>query len=105
MNTREVLLHHLVGRKVRDTRGTVVGRIHEMCVEIELNDHGNDYVVTEFRIGSLGVLEFLGASYFMRELLHTLRIAKADAHVVRWNDLDLTDPERPVLLTSLAGGR
>ena len=103
MSAREVRLHHLVGRKVRDTRGALVGRIHELCVEIELNEHGNDYVVAEFRIGSLGALEFLGASLFIRELLHTLRIAKVDAHVVRWDELDLTDPARPVLMTSRPG--
>ena len=103
MSAREVRLHHLVGRKVRDSRGTLVGRIHEMGVEIELNEHGNDYVVTEFHIGSLGALEFLGASDFMRELLHTLRIAKVDAHVVRWDQLDLADPARPVLLTPSPG--
>jgi hypothetical protein len=89
-------LHHLVGRKVRDGNGAIVGRIHELCVEIELHEHGNDYVVREFRIGSLGALEFLGSSDFVRELLHTLRIAKVDARVVPWDQLDLTDPARPV---------
>ena len=98
MSRREILLHHLVGRKVRDLRGEVVGRIHELCVEIALHAQGNDYVVREFRIGSLGALEFLGASHFLRELLHTLRIARADAYVVSWDQLDLSDPERPMLL-------
>jgi PRC-barrel domain. len=100
MSAREIRLHHLVGRKVRDTTGKVVGRIHELCVEIELNQHGNDYVVREFRLGSMGPFEFLGGSYFIRELLHTLRVVKADALVVPWRDLDLSDPERPVLLAS-----
>ena len=97
MSAHRVLLHHLVGRRVRDAQGATVGRIHEMGVEIELHEHGNDYVVHEFRIGSLGALEFLGGSYFVRELLHTLRIAKVDARVVPWQQLDLSDPLRPVL--------
>ena len=102
MSGREILLHHLVGRKVRNMRGEVVGRIHELCVEIALHEQGNDYVVREFRIGSMGVLEFLGASHFLRELLRTLRIAGADAYVVPWDQLDLSDPERPVLMSRSA---
>lgn len=103
MSTREVRLHHLVGRKVRDTTGKVVGRIHELCVEIELHPHGNDYVVREFRLGSMGAFEFLGGSYFIRELLRTLHIVKTDAFVVRWQDLDLSHPERPVMRSCSSG--
>ncbi len=93
----EILLHHLVGRKVRDSRGAFVGRIHELCVEIELHKHGNDYLVREFHLRSMGALEFLGGSHFVRELLRTLHLAKTDAFVVPWDHLDLSDPEHPVL--------
>ncbi len=103
MSAREVRVHHLVGRKVRDSRGVTVGRIHELCAEVELHDGGNDYVVREYRIGSMGVLEFLGGSYFIRMLLHTLRIVTADAYVVPWDQLDLSDPERPVLTSARQG--
>ena len=97
MTARQVRLHHLAGRKVRDVSGEFVGRIHELCAEIELHEHGNDYVVREFRIGTIGVLEFLGGSYFIRELLHTLHLVRADRYVVPWEQLDLTDPEHPRL--------
>lgn len=99
MSQREILLHHLVGRKVRNVRGEVLGRIHELCVEIALHEQGNDYVVQEFRLGSLGALEFLGASHFLRELLRTLRMVHVDAYAVPWDQLDLGDPERPVLMS------
>lgn len=99
MSAREVRLHHLVGRKVRDARGEFVGRICELCAEIELHEHGNDYVVREYRIGSIGALEFLGGSYFVRELLHTLRLAKTDQYVVPWDQLDLSDPAHPMLIS------
>ena len=99
MSGREILLHHLLGTKVRNVRGDVIGRIHDLGVEIALHEQGNDYVVREFRIGSLGALEFLGSSHFLRELLHTLGIARSDAYVVSWDQLDLGDPERPVLMS------
>ena len=97
MSAREVRLHHLVGRRVHDSTGAFVGRIHELCAEIEQHEHGNDYVVREFRIGSIGPLEFLGGSYFVRELLHTLHLARADRYVVPWDQLDLSDIEHPAL--------
>ncbi|CAN5480213.1 hypothetical protein BH09GEM1_BH09GEM1_29400 [soil metagenome] len=102
MSSTEVRLHDLVGRKVRDTRGATVGRIHELCAEIALREGGNDYFVREYHLSSLGALEFLGGSSFMRTLLHTLGIARADAIVVPWDQLDLSDPERPVLISRVA---
>jgi len=97
MSARQVYLHHLIGRKVRDSKGAFVGRIHELCAEIEQHEHGNDYVVREFRLGSIGVPEFLGGSHFVRELLHTLHVVRADRYVVPWEQLDLTDIEHPLL--------
>ncbi|MDQ2665659.1 MAG: hypothetical protein M3Z05_06585 [Gemmatimonadota bacterium] len=97
MSVRDVQLHCLVGRKVRDSRGAFVGRIHELCAEIEQHAHGNDYVVREFRLCSIGALEFLGGSHFVREFLATLHIVKTDTVVVPWDHLDLSDPEHPVL--------
>ena len=100
MSAREIRLYDLVGRRVRDARGTTVGRIHELCAEIEQHTHGNDYVVREFRLCALGALEFLGGSYFLRELLRTLHLAKTDPFVVPWDQLDLSDPQHPVLKIS-----
>jgi hypothetical protein len=98
VNSRELHLDELVGRKVRNAKGQCVGRIHELCAEIEQHAGGNDYVVREYRIGALGAFEFLGGSHFFRELLHTLRVVKADAHAVPWDQLDLSDPKRPMLV-------
>ena len=100
MSARELRLDALVGRKVRDVEGRFAGRIHELCAEIEQHAHGNDYVVREYRLCTLGALEFLGGSYFVRELLHTLHLARTDRHVVPWQQLDLSDPEHPTLTVS-----
>jgi sporulation protein YlmC with PRC-barrel domain len=97
MSAREVHLHYLVGRKVRDSQGRFVGRIHELCAEIEQHAHGNDYLVREFHLRSIGAMEFLGGSCFVRELLHTLHLLKTDRYVVPWDQLDLSDPAHPKL--------
>ena len=100
MSAREIRLYDLVGQRVRDASGTTVGRIHELCAEIEQHTNGNDYVVREFRLSSLGALEFIGGSYFIRELLRTLHLVKTDPFIVPWHQLDLSDPEHPVLKIS-----
>lgn len=97
MSRRELRLDELVGRRVYDAQGRFAGRIHELCAEIEQRPGGNDYVVREYRLCSIGGLEFLGGSYFVRELLHTLRLASTRRYVVPWQQLDLTDPAHPTL--------
>ena len=57
--SREVALHHLLGRTVRDPGGRKVGRIEELRADIELHEQGNDYVVAEFHVGSFGAVESL----------------------------------------------
>jgi sporulation protein YlmC with PRC-barrel domain len=96
----DIRLDELVGRKVRDERGRFAGRIHELCADIEQHVDGNDYVVHEYRLCSIGPLEFLGGSYFIRELLHTLHLARTDRYVVPWQQLDLSDPTHPTLTIS-----
>ena len=67
MSGREIELGALVGRKVRDAEGRVLGRVKELVAEISL-DEGSEYVVREFRVGS---------------------------YSVPWELMDLSDPERP----------
>lgn len=90
---REVALHHLLGRQVRDPNGRTLGRIEELRAEIELHEQGNDYVVTEFHVGSFGVIESLAGAHFARQLLHRLgRFVPYDHHRIPWDRLDLSDP-------------
>ena len=94
--SREVALHHLLGRTVRDPNGQRVGRIEELRAEIELHEQGNDYVVTEFHVGAFGAVESLAGVYFARLLLHRLgRLVPYDRHVIPWSRMDLSDPRQP----------
>ena len=100
--SREVALHHLLGRTVRDPDGHKVGRIEELRAEIELRDDGNDYVVTEFHVGSFGALEMLAGAHFARLLLRRLgRVVRYRNHRIPWNRLDLTDPRLPRALDTV----
>ena len=94
--SREVPLHHLLGRTVRDPNGRAVGRLEELRAEIELREDGNDYVVTEFHVGSFGAIETLAGAHFARLLLRRLgRFAHYSSHRIGWNRIDLSDPWNP----------
>jgi hypothetical protein len=100
--SREVPLHHLLGRMVRDPNGRKVGRIEELRAEIELHEDGNDYVVKEFHVGSFGAIETLAGPYFARLLLQRLgRLASYDSHCIPWDRIDLTNPRNPKSLDTV----
>jgi hypothetical protein len=98
---REVPLHALLGRTVRDPDGRKVGRIEELRAEIQLQEHGNEYVVSEFHIGSFGAVETLAGPYIARLLLRRLRFIPYRHHCIPWNRLDLADPRNPRALDTL----
>lgn len=96
MSAREIRLERLVGRRVRDARGRPCGRIEELICEIELREHGSDYVVRGFRVGSFGALDALSRSAVLRGLLQTLlRGAGYRWYEIPWQWMDLSDPARP----------
>jgi len=100
--TREIALHELLGRTVRDPNGRRLGRVEELRAEIELHEEGNDYVVTEFHVGSFGAIESLAGPYFARLLLRRLgRLAPYTSHRIRWDRIDLTDPRNPKSLDTV----
>jgi sporulation protein YlmC with PRC-barrel domain len=85
---------HLVGKRVRNPHGRVIGRIEEARME----PVGEEYVITHFLIGPAERLARLRA--FLGELptLRSLGIGKKrDLRPFPWHWIDLTDPERPVL--------
>lgn len=100
--SREVPLHHLLGRTVRDPNGRKVGRLEELRAEIELHEDGNDYVVTEFHVGSFGAIESIAGPYFARLLLRRLgRFVSYSNHRIPWDRIDLTDPRNPGTLDTV----
>jgi hypothetical protein len=98
VSSREIAVHRLVGRRVRDPAGRSVGRIEELICEIELHERGRDYVVRDFRVGTFGPFDVLAGSSFAREMLRTLgRVFGYRQLRVGWQRMDLTDPARPRL--------
>jgi hypothetical protein len=94
--SHEIALHHLLGRMVRDPDGRKIGRLEELSAEIELHDAGNDYVVTEFHVGSFGALEAIAGTFFARLLLRRLgALAQYRVHRIPWNEMDLSDVRHP----------
>jgi len=89
--SREVHVEKLLGRRVRDTTGRVFGRIEE----IHTDDKG---VVSEFLLGPAALWERLGQSTLELPFVRLLRIQRSD-HRVPWNEMDLTDPDRPRMTT------
>jgi len=91
--SHEVHVEKLLGRRVRDTTGRVVGRIEE----IHTDDKG---VVSEFLLGPTALWERLGQSTLELPFVRLLGIQRSN-HRVPWNELDLTDPDRPRMTTRL----
>jgi len=86
---RTVRLELIHGRRVHDTEGRLAGRIQEVKAERV----GDECLVREFHLGTAALLERLGITLGALTGLpmrhQPLRVA--------WQDLDLSDPERPRL--------
>src|SRR3954464_566542 len=88
MTTRECRVELLIGRRVVDASGEVVGRLEEIVADY-LDD---EYVVREFHVGAFAALERLGTGRLGRSLL---RLIGGDriytGYIVPWRHLDLSD--------------
>jgi hypothetical protein len=92
----DLRLSHLLGRKVHDVEGRSVGRLEELRAEIELHEHGADYVVVEFYVGAYGALQALAGWHFARHFLRLFApLIRYKQYQVPWELMDLSDPERP----------
>ncbi|MEH2257789.1 hypothetical protein [Nostoc sp.] len=98
MTTREIHLELLLGKPVLDSTGKAVGRIEEVRTE----QQGEEWIVKEYLIGYVAVLERLSAWTIGLGILHLLGAHKIHGgHTVPWDKLDLTDPDKPRLRCSL----
>lgn len=84
-------LDRLIGREVLTANNRRLGRLEDFRVERE----GADWVVSECVIGAAGLLERLGLG--LRLVLGSGRRGV----VARWDQLDLTNPDRPRLTCSV----
>lgn len=83
----EVRVDRLLGRRVLARNNQSVGRLEEVRTERK----GSGLIVTEYLIGASGLLERLGIGV---KLLFGQR---PSSYVARWDQMDLSDPERPRL--------
>ncbi len=91
MASREVHLERLLGHKVFDSEGEMVGRIEEVVAR----RHEGEWVVLEYWVGSGALLHRLSVRGAARALL-SLFVSKEQApgYRVPWHKLDLTRPKR-----------
>ncbi len=89
----EVHLELLLSRRVFGVAGRPVGRIEEIRGEMR----ESECVVTDYLIGRFATFERLSASMIGRIVLRLLMPRRSRGYVVPWNQMDLSDPERPRL--------
>jgi hypothetical protein len=85
----ELRLELLLGRRVRDPEGRVVGRLEEFRATRD----GDAWEVTAFDVGPSALLERLAVRHF-GSLVPGTRPA---GYRARWDQIDLSDPDHPRL--------
>jgi hypothetical protein len=93
MKRQEIHLELLLFKRIFALNGRPLGRVEE--VRAELNNRGDCFVV-EFLVGSYGILERLSLWRIARAILRTVRVRR-QGYRVHWEQLDLSDPQRPQL--------
>ena len=89
-NERRVEL--LIGLRVVDADGALVGRLEEIVAELV----DEEYRVREYHVGAFAALERIGAGMLGRSLLRLIGGGRVyDGYVVPWDLMDLTDADRP----------
>ena len=91
---RNINVELLLDREVRDASGRRAGRIEEVRARKE----GDEIIVEAYHLGPEALLERLAAPVFRFAPFRALGLHRhAHGRRVRWDQLDLSDPERPVL--------
>jgi hypothetical protein len=86
---REIPLERLLGRRVLDADGRVLGRIEEARAE----RRDGELIVVEWVLGASGLLERLGLPSTARALFGWPPAREPE--VLGWAELDLSDPMQP----------
>jgi hypothetical protein len=85
-------LDRLLGREVYAANHRRLGRLEEFRAE----PRGGEWVVTEYVVGAAGLLERLGVSVRL-----VLGWPRPGGYLVRWDQMDLSHPDRPRLTCSV----
>jgi hypothetical protein len=83
----EIRVDRLLGRRVYARNNRRVGRIEEFRVE----KRGSGWVIVAYVLGSAGLLERLDVG------LRLLLGSKRHNVIARWDQMDISDPDRPRL--------
>jgi len=84
----------LLGEKVLALNGQAIGRLEDIRTE---TNRGH-YFVSEFLVGNYAALERLAAWSIGRALLRVFGAKRDEGYRIRWDQLDLSNPQRPRLL-------
>ncbi|SRR5258705_14019651 len=98
MAKREIHIERLLGKRVFALNGRAIGRLEEIRAEV-IKDQ---CYVKEFLLGSYAMFERLSALSIGRAVL-TLFNRRKDQHGYRvpWDQLDLSNPDQPLLRCSV----
>jgi sporulation protein YlmC with PRC-barrel domain len=90
----DIKVQLLLGKKVRDIDGRKVGRIEEIRVE----RRETALLVEAYLIGVSGLIDRLSARTLVRPIQRFLGSRHIySVYEVPWQEMDVTDPNRPVL--------
>ena len=81
-------LDRLVGREVHTANNRRLGRLEEFRAERQ----GNTWIIKEYVVGTAGLMERLGLGVRL-----LLGLERSGGFIVRWDQLDVSDPDRPRL--------
>ena len=90
---REVALERLLGRRVCDADGRHAGRVEE----VHARRRGGELLVAEYVLGTAGLIERLSLGPVLRALLGARLYPQSARYTIGWDELDLSDPDRPRL--------
>ena len=99
MSARELNVELLLSRHVYALNGSRVGRIEEVRAE----KRGREYYVTDYLVGAYALFGRLSGWVIGRAILDVFMVrAKNRGFRVPWDQLDLSDPEKPRLKCALS---
>lgn len=81
-------LADLIGAPVHDLDGHVLGRIFDVRAE----DRDGELEIVEYHVGTAAMLHRVGLS-----ALHLVGVNRFSPRRIPWDQLDVSDPRRPVL--------
>jgi sporulation protein YlmC with PRC-barrel domain len=97
MARQEIHLELLLGKQVYALNGRPIGRLEEVCVQLQ----EGVATVNEFEVGTYALFDRLSAWQIGRSILGLFGSLSKSGYSVKWNQLDLSDPERLKLTCSV----